>query len=29
MQFPPEVLHELSCRTPHIRDQCVTRLLHT
>ena len=29
MQFPPEALDELSCRTLHIRDQCVTRLLHT
>jgi len=29
MQFPPEVLDELSCRTLDIRDECVTRLLHT
>ena len=29
MQLPPEILHELSWRTFHIRHQRVTGFLHT
>jgi len=28
MQFPPEVLHELSDRTIYVRHQGITQLLH-